>query len=156
MKVALVCPASLPATQFGGIMFLCVDIARELAKKGHEVVIFTTDLDFANNAKTFNKKLPRLEKINNFTINRTHVYFAFQLFFVNPGIYFQMKKYKPDIIHTVGVRSFQSFMAALLVSGSFLIDAQLLSKISIPLTLLNLPTNKIKFSCMEYFSLKFI
>ena len=114
MKVALVCPASLPATQFGGIMFLCVDIARELAKKGHEVVIFTTDLDFANNAKTFNKKLPRLEKINNFTINRTHVYFAFQLFFVNPGIYFQMKKYKPDIIHTVGVRSFQSFMAALL------------------------------------------
>ena len=29
MKIALSCPASLPATQFGGIMFLCLDIAKE-------------------------------------------------------------------------------------------------------------------------------
>ena len=57
MKIALVCPASLPATQFGGIMFLSLDIAKELSKNGHEVTIFTTDMDFANNAKTFNKKL---------------------------------------------------------------------------------------------------
>ena len=34
MKIALVCPASLPATQFGGILFLCVDMAREAAKIG--------------------------------------------------------------------------------------------------------------------------
>ena len=32
MKIALSCPASLPATQFGGIMFLCLDIAKESAK----------------------------------------------------------------------------------------------------------------------------
>ena len=57
MKIAITCPASLPATQFGGIMFLCVDIAKELSDQGHEIEIFTTDLDFANNAKTFNKKL---------------------------------------------------------------------------------------------------
>ena len=66
MKIALVCPASLPATQFGGIMFLCVDIAKESSKLGHETVIFTTDLDFANNPKTFNKKLPRIEKFDIF------------------------------------------------------------------------------------------
>lgn len=114
MKIALACPASLPATQFGGILFLCVDIAKELSSKGHETIIFTTDLDFANNAKTFNKKLPRLEKINNFTIHRSHVWFALELFFVNPGMYFQMIKEKPDIIHTIGVRSFQSLIAALI------------------------------------------
>lgn len=113
MKIALACPASLPATQFGGILFLCVDIAKELSSKGHEMIIFTTDLDFANNAKTFNKKLPRLEKINNFTIHRSHVWFALELFFVNPSMYFQMIKEKPDIIHTIGVRSFQSLIAAL-------------------------------------------
>lgn len=113
MKIALVCPASLPATQFGGILFLCVDIAKELSSKGHEMIIFTTDLDFANNAKTFNKKLPRLEKISNFIIHRSHVWFALELFFVNPGMYFQMIKEKPDIIHTIGVRSFQSLIAAL-------------------------------------------
>ena len=52
MKIALVCPASLPATQFGGILALCVDIARESSNSGHDTTIFTTDLDFANNLKT--------------------------------------------------------------------------------------------------------
>ena len=114
MKIALVCPASLPATQFGGILFLCVDIARESAKKGHDVTIYTTDLDFANNANTFNKSLSRLESHNGFKINRTHVWLSFKLFFVNPGMYFQLKKDRPNIIHTIGVRSFQSLVAAMI------------------------------------------
>ena len=113
MKIALACPASLPATQFGGIMFLCVDIARELAKIGHDVTIYTTDLDFANNPNTFNKKLPKIEYIQGFKINRTHVWLSYQLFYVNLGMYFEMKKNRTDIIHTIGVRSFQSFIAAL-------------------------------------------
>ena len=112
MKIALACPASLPATQFGGIMFLGLDIAKELSKIGHEVTIFTTDLDFANNPKTFNKKLLRIEKYQNFQINRSHVWFSIQLFFVNPGIYFQLNKDNFDIIHTIGIRSFQALMAA--------------------------------------------
>ena len=62
MKVALICPASLPATQFGGIVFLAVDLAREISKIGHEVTIYTTDLDFSNGPNKFNKNLPRLEK----------------------------------------------------------------------------------------------
>lgn len=113
MKIALTCPASLPATQFGGILFLCVDIARELAKSGHEIRIYTTDLDFANNPKTFSKKLPRLEKINGFEIARSHVWFAVNLFYVNPGMYFRMMKYNPDIIHSIGARSFQALIAAI-------------------------------------------
>lgn len=114
MKIGLVCPASLPATQFGGIMFLCLDIAKEISKNGHEVEIFTTDMDFANNPKTFNKELPRKEKIQNFFINRSHVLFSINLFFVNPSMYFQMKQKDFDLIHTIGIRSFQSFIAALI------------------------------------------
>ena len=114
MKIALVCPASLPATQFGGILFLAVDIAREATSLGNDVVIYTTDLDFANNAKTFNKDLPREETLENFTIKRSHVWFRINLFFVNPGIYFQMMKDSPDVIHTIGIRSFQSFIAAII------------------------------------------
>ena len=113
MKIGLVCPASLPATQFGGIMFLCLDIARGSAALGHNVTIYTTDLDFANNATTFNKNLSRKEIIDNFTIKRSHTWFRYSLFFVNPGIYFQMMKDAPDIIHTIGIRSFQSFIAAI-------------------------------------------
>ena len=112
MNIALVCPASLPATQFGGIMFLCLDLAKESSKIGHDVTIFTTDLDFANNPKTFNKKLPRIEKIDNFLINRSHVWLSIQLFFVSPGIYRQLIKHKSYIIHTIGIRSFQSLIAA--------------------------------------------
>lgn len=113
MKIAIVSPASLPATQFGGIMYLGLDIAKELSKNGHDITIFTTDLDFANNAHTFNKNLPRTENIGQFKINRSHVWFAIQLFFINPGMYKQMMKDYPDVIHTIGTRSFQSYIAAL-------------------------------------------
>tara|TARA_B100000029_G_C17567044_1_gene955397 strand:+ start:988 stop:2169 length:1182 start_codon:yes stop_codon:yes gene_type:complete len=113
MKIALTCPASLPATQFGGILFLCVDIAKETAAE-NDVTIYTTDMDFANNPHTFNKELPKEETINYFKIRRSHVWFAIRLFFVNPGMYFQMMKDTPDIIHAIGVRSFQSYIAAII------------------------------------------
>ena len=113
MKIGITCPASLPATQFGGILFLAVDLARELANEKHEVVIYTTDLDFANNPNTFNKKLPREENVQNFKIIRSHVWFSIKLFFVSPGLYFRMINSQQDIIHTIGIRSFQSFVGAL-------------------------------------------
>ena len=113
MKIALVCPASLPATQFGGILFLSVHIAKYLSNIGHEITIYTTNLDFANNASTFNKKLPTQEKIENYLIKRTNVWFSTFLFFVNPGMYKQMMNDDFDIIHVIGVRSFQAFIATL-------------------------------------------
>jgi len=114
MKIALVCPASLPAVQFGGILFLCVDLAREISKLGHTVTIYTTNLDFANDGTTFNKNLPKKEKILNFVIKRTNVWFRYSLFYVNPGMYFQILKDNPDVIHTVGIKSFQSIIAAII------------------------------------------
>ena len=111
MKIALVCPASLPATQFGGIVFLAVDLAREISALGHDVTIYTTDLDFSNGPNKFSKELPRIEKFENFTIKRTHSWFSVKLFFINPSIYKQLSEDKPDIIHTIGLRSFQSIMA---------------------------------------------
>ena len=111
MKIALTCPASLPATQFGGIMFLCVHVAKKLSNEGHDLTIYTTDLDFANTTK-FNKKLPKEEKIDNFIIKRTHVWMSSFLFFFNPGMYNQMMNDNFDIIHTVGIRSFQAFISA--------------------------------------------
>ena len=111
MKVALVCPASLPATQFGGIVFLAVDLAREISEMDHDVTIFTTDLDFSNGPNKFNKNLPRLEKFRKFKINRTHVWFSLKLFFINSAMSKQIEKDKPDIIHTIGLRSYQSIIA---------------------------------------------
>ena len=111
MKIALVCPASFPATQFGGIVFLAVDIAREISEMGHDVTIYTTDLDFSNGSNKFNKKLPRIEQLEKFKINRSHTWFSVKLFFFNPSIYKQLSTDKPDIIHTIGLRSFQSIVS---------------------------------------------
>ncbi len=111
MKIAIICPASFPATQFGGIAFLAVDIAREISTLGHDVTIYTTDLDFSNGPNKFNKKLPRNEKFEKFKINRTHSWFSLKLFFLNPAMYSQIIKDKPDIVHTIGLRSFQSIIA---------------------------------------------
>ena len=111
MKIALVCPASFPATQFGGIVFLAIDLAREISEMGHDVTIYTTDLDFSNGANKFNKQLPRIEKFEKFTINRTHVWFSLKLFFVNTAMSKEIKNDKPDIIHTIGLRSYQSIVA---------------------------------------------
>ena len=111
MKIALVCPASFPATQFGGIVFLAIDLAREISEMGHDVTIYTTDLDFSNGANKFNNQLPRTEKFEKFTINRTHVWFSLKLFFVNTTMSKEIEKDKPDIIHTIGLRSYQSIVA---------------------------------------------
>jgi len=112
MKIALVCPASLPATQFGGIVFLAVDLAREISEMGHNVTIYTTDLDFSNGPNKFNKNLPRIEKIEKFMINRTHVWFTIKLFFINTSMSKQIENDKPDVIHTIGLRSYQSIIAS--------------------------------------------
>ena len=114
MKIALTCPASLPATQFGGIMFLCVHIAKKLSNDGHSITIYTSDLDFGNNTNTFNRNLPREEKIGKFTIKRSHVWMSTFLFFVNPGIFKQMLNDDFDIIHAVGLRGFQAFAASII------------------------------------------
>lgn len=112
MKIALLCPASLPATQFGGILFLTVNLAKEFVKLGNKVTIFTTDLDSANNLHTFNKKLPHVEVVNGFKINRTHCWLSIYLFYINPGMYRQLQNFNADVIHTIGLRSFQSLIAA--------------------------------------------
>lgn len=113
MKVALTCPASLPATQFGGILFLGVHIAEKLSTRGIEITIYTTDLDFAKDVNHFNPKMPRIEQMSGFTIKRSHVFFKIKLFFVNPGIYRQIKNDNPDIIHAIGIRGFQALASAL-------------------------------------------
>jgi len=113
MKIALTCPASIPAVQFGGILFLCTDIAEQLGKRKYDVSIFTTDLDFANNTNTFNKNLLKEENLEFFKIKRSHVFFNLKLFFINPGMYKLLKNEKPDLIHAIGIRGFQAFISAM-------------------------------------------
>lgn len=114
MKVGIACPASFPATQYGGIVFLAFDIAREITRHGHESTIYTTDLDFSKDGSTFNKNLPRIEEYDGVKIKRAHVYAKIKRFFISPGIHKMIKDDDPDIIHVVSVRGFHSVVAALI------------------------------------------
>jgi len=109
MRIAIISPASLPATQFGGILFVAVHIAKIAVKEKHKATIYTTDLDFANNATTFNKNLPREEDIDDFKIKRSHVWFSKKLFYVNPGMFLQMLNDNYDVIHNLSIISSKSF-----------------------------------------------
>lgn len=114
MKIGIACPASFPATQYGGIMFLAFDIAKGAARHGHEPTIYTTDLDFSKRGSTFNKNLPRTEEYEGVRIKRAHVYARIERFFISPGIYRMIRDDCPDIIHIVSVRGFHSVVAALI------------------------------------------
>ncbi len=114
MNIGITCPASIPATQFGGIMFLALDVASELKKIGHKVTLYTTDLDFADSKNSFNKNLSRVEEYKGIIIKRSHVYAKIKLFFINPGLYGIIKNDRPEILHAIGIRGFQSFIAALI------------------------------------------
>jgi glycosyltransferase involved in cell wall biosynthesis len=114
MKIAITCPASLPATPFGGILIVAVNLATDFNNLGHDVTIYTSNLNFKNKKMIFDKKLPKIDNSNGFTIKRSNVILKIFTYFVNPGIYFQLKNDKPDVIHVIGVRSFQAYIAALI------------------------------------------
>ncbi len=114
MKIAITCPASLPATPFGGILIMAVNLANNFKSSGHNVTIYTTDLNFQNQKMIFDKNLPRIDDSNGFKIKRSHVILKIFTYFMNPGIYSQLKNDKPELIHVIGIRSFQAFIAALI------------------------------------------
>ncbi len=114
MKIAITCPASLPATPFGGILIIAVNLAKDFNNLGHDVTLYTSNLNFKDQKMIFDKKLPKIDNSNGFTIKRSNVILKIFTYFLNPGIYSQLKKDKPDIIHVIGVRSFQAFIAALI------------------------------------------
>jgi glycosyltransferase involved in cell wall biosynthesis len=114
MKIAITCPASLPATPFGGILMVAVNLAKKIAEKNHEITIYTTDLNFTEKKMNFDKKLPTEEMIDGFKIKRSHVFLKIYMYFINPNIFFQLKKDNPNVIHIIGIRSFQAFTAAII------------------------------------------
>jgi len=113
MRIAITCPASLPAYQFGGILIVSVNLAKYLSKLGHDVSICTTDLNFSSKSMIFDKGLPRVEKIQGFTVKRSHIFFKIFFYFVSPGTYNSLVREKPDIIHAISARAYQSFIAAI-------------------------------------------
>jgi len=112
MKILQVVPYFPPAYAFGGPVKAAYQISKELVRKGHEVVVYTTD------AKDFDS---RLEMSSNNTVDGIKVHrfrnvsltFVKKLkLFITPQlISFAGKEVKKfDVIHLHEIRTFQNIM----------------------------------------------
>ncbi len=84
-----------PAT--GGMEELTFGIAKELAKKGHDVHVFTSD---RKGGKVFSKD----ETVDGVHIHRSRSFFNYKYYLnFNPGIVFKHLKYKLDVLHVQSI-----------------------------------------------------
>ncbi len=84
-----------PAT--GGMEELTFGIAKELAKKGHEIHVFTSD---RKGGKVFSKE----ETVDGVHIHRSRSFFNYKYYLnFNPGIAFKHLGYKLDVLHVQSI-----------------------------------------------------
>ncbi len=108
MRILQVTPCFYPAWAYGGPPRNTYEIVKELAKRGHEVTVYTTD--------TIDKNCRQKEKV--LDVNGVKVYYfrnisnslAWKRFFFAPGMIFKLKREIKtfDIIHLQDFRNFQN------------------------------------------------
>ena len=95
MKIGFIVNYFHPAT--GGVEEITFNIAKELAKKGHEIHIFTSD---RKNGSIFLKE----EIVNKVHIHRSRLYFKYKYYLeFNPGLAFKHLNYKLDALHVQSI-----------------------------------------------------
>jgi glycosyltransferase involved in cell wall biosynthesis len=107
LKIAQLVPYYFPA--IGGVEVVCQYISEELAKRGHEVHVFTANRN--------HKGAPRLhapgsEILNGVVVHRFKSYLNFGHFGLFPGFISPLRRGKFDIIHAHGYRQPQSEIAS--------------------------------------------
>jgi glycosyltransferase involved in cell wall biosynthesis len=104
MKILHTIPYFLPARVFGGPVYATYYLCRELIKRGHEVVVFTTNiLSPAKIQKDFRRK----ELIDGILVRRFGISAKFMSYYITPSMLYKMLAERADIIHTHGYRNFQ-------------------------------------------------
>jgi glycosyltransferase involved in cell wall biosynthesis len=110
MKIIHTVPYFLPAKAFGGPIYSTYYLCRELAKRGHDVEIFTTDI---LSPKEKQKDFLKEESIDAVKVRRFKIFSDFMTYYFTPGMVSSIISEKPDIIHAHGYRNFQADAAAI-------------------------------------------
>jgi glycosyltransferase involved in cell wall biosynthesis len=100
MKILQVIHAFVPAWDYGGSLRVCYEVSKELAKRGHDVTVYTTDA--LNSKERVREKEEVIEgiKVNRFRNLSNDIAFTHHLF-ISPGMILSLKnnlKYF-DIVH---------------------------------------------------------
>lgn len=109
MKIAFVIPAFLPARGFGGPLHHLHAIAKVLIKKGHSIVIYTSNLA---NPTDLSETLLEKEYINGILVKRYPVICKIAGYWITPSMVADLKGDEYDILHAHLARSFQCDLAA--------------------------------------------
>jgi len=112
MKILQVTPYFPPAYAFGGPVKAAYQISRELIKRGHEVVVYTTNAkDFGSRLETDSSNIIEGMRVHRFRILSLTLVKKLKLFITPQLALFARKEVKYfDIIHLHEYRTFQNIV----------------------------------------------
>ena len=112
MKILQLNPTFYPATAYGGTVTVSYNLSKALAKRGHDVTIYTSDSLDEHTRQTESYVEHEGLKIHYFrNVNNS---LAWRRFYLYPGIISSLKKHIKsfDIVHLHDTRNFQNIVAA--------------------------------------------
>lgn len=105
----MIVPRWIPAKMDGPIR-IQLSLARALAERGHESIIYTTDCDVFG----FLENTPRREVMDKIVVKRYHPWLRRGHYIVTPNMLPDLIREEADIIHVLSYRNFQTDLGALL------------------------------------------
>ncbi|MDR9756681.1 MAG: glycosyltransferase family 4 protein [Thermoanaerobacterales bacterium] len=111
MKILQMIPAFYPAMAYGGTVNVAYNMSKELAKRGHEITVYTSDA--LDKDSRHGQKVDIVDGMKVFYFKNVSNTLAWNRFVVNPGIISCLSKdiNNFDIIHLHGFRNFQNIFA---------------------------------------------
>ena len=111
MKILLVIPYFYPAEAFGGPVKVAFDVGKELVKRGHDVVVFTSDARDLENR--LGVESDEVEGMSVYYFRNLSMFFVkWSKLFITPDLYRKMKLdiESFDIIHAHEYRTYQNIV----------------------------------------------
>jgi len=110
MKILIVSPSFMPAYAFGGVPRVAYDIGKQLAKRNHQVVVFTTDARDPYSRMRIDKPVMLDEMAVYYFRNLSMKLVRSTNLFLTPALFSAVKKSLSnfDIVHLHEFRTFQN------------------------------------------------
>jgi glycosyltransferase involved in cell wall biosynthesis len=116
LKILIIIPYFYPAESFGGPVKVAFDEGRELAKRGHDVVVYSSDAGDLKNRLFSRGRVCEKRVIEGMTVyyfrNFSMLFVRFSKLFITSGLSAQMEKELKtfDIIHSHEYTTFQNII----------------------------------------------
>ena len=106
MRILQLTPCFYPAWAYGGPVPVIERLSKELVKRGHEVIVYTTDALDKN--KRHNMRYLEVEGVKVFYFRNVSNSLAWRRYFLTPGMPFRLRREIKnfDIVHVHGFRDY--------------------------------------------------